>query len=115
MQPPPPGFDTWEAWAGEHNIPAEERTKYSAVIDPDGVGPRILFQRVPEGKTAKNRVHLDVNVGAGAATPEERQNAVKAASTRLVTAGASIVDNFDEHGNSWIVMRDPEGNEFCLQ
>jgi hypothetical protein len=61
LQPPPDGFDSWEAFLDERGIPEEERGQLAAIVDPAGVGPRILFQLVPEGKVAKNRVHLDVN------------------------------------------------------
>ncbi len=116
LQPPPPGYDSWEAWAAEQGIPPEQWNAMSAVVDPDGVGPRLLFQRVPEGKTAKNRVHLDVNVGGGHGTPlEERKERVDAAAARLVAAGATRLRPFEQHGEYWVVMQDPEGNEFCLQ
>ena len=69
IQPPPTGFDSWEAWLEAQHIPRELWDSMSAAIDPDGRGPRLLFQKVPEGKTAKNRVHLDVNVGGESGTP----------------------------------------------
>ena len=62
LQPPPEGFDTWDEFADANEIPEEIRGDISAVVDPIGEGPRLLFLRVPEGKTAKNRVHLDINV-----------------------------------------------------
>jgi hypothetical protein len=77
-----------------------------AASDPERNGPRLYFQRVPEVKIAKNRVHLDVPV-----IGEALDDAV----TRLVGRGAEFVE-FGEHpGHRWAVMRDPEGNEFCLQ
>jgi hypothetical protein len=103
VQPPPAGFETWEAFAEANNIPQERRNDYSAIIDPDGVGPRFFFQRVPEGKTAKNRVHLDVNAGLEAVD-------------RLVALGATKVEEFDQgRMGHWVTMLDPEGNEFCVQ
>jgi hypothetical protein len=65
IQPPPEGFDSWDGWAREMEIPEENWDDARALVDPDGGGPRLFFQRVPEGKSAKNRVHLDVNVGGG--------------------------------------------------
>jgi hypothetical protein len=113
---PPDGFATWEDFLRDHGIPEEQWNAASAVEDPDGVGPRIYFQRVPEGKTAKNRVHLDVNVGGGRKTPiEERRTRVDAQVVRLVSEGATKVGPVDERGEYWVVMQDPEGNEFCLQ
>lgn len=63
-QPPPDGFATWDAFLDSVGVPEDARDTMYAVVDPDGVRPRLLFQRVPESKSVKNRVHLDVNVGA---------------------------------------------------
>ena len=83
---------------------------------PDGVGPRIFIQKVPERKTAKNRLHLDLNVGGGPGNPlDERKAKVGAESDRLAAAGATVVGPMEQRGEFWIVMQDPEGNEFCLQ
>jgi hypothetical protein len=84
-------------------------------MDPSGVGPRLFFQRVPEGKVVKNRVHLDVRVGTGL-VGEQRVAALEAECARLVALGAARVrllraDGYDE---SCLVMQDVEGNEFCL-
>jgi hypothetical protein len=112
---PPDGFDSWEAWAAANDVPREDWGNYASRVDPDGVGPRLFFQRVPEPKTAKNRVHLDLAVSGGPGTPlEERRRAIGAAVERAVTAGATRVREYDEDGQFWVVMRDPEGNEFCL-
>ena len=115
-EPPPPGFDSWEAFATEMKIPESEWDKYRALVDPDGSGPRVFFQKVPEGKTAKNRIHLDVNVGGGRqADPAERRKQVGEAVARLTGLGATVVGPVEENGSYWVVMGDPEGNEFCLQ
>jgi hypothetical protein len=77
--------------------------------DPDtgtGLGRRLLFQRVPEPKTVKNRLHLDLHAG-----PERRAAEV----ARLEGLGARVVREVKEPGGQWLVMTDPEGNEFCLQ
>ncbi len=114
-QPPPPGFDTWEAFAMAEGVPEEEWDKLDAIIDPDGVLPRLLFQKVREGKTAKNRVHLDVHVGGGHDTElDERKRRIELEAARLVAAGATEIGRFDEPIGWWVVMQDPEGNEFCL-
>lgn len=116
LQDPPEGFDSWEAFARTMGIPEEHWNDLSAIVDPDGVGPRILFQRVPEPKTVKNRVHLDVNVGGERSTPpDERRKQVNEAVERLVQIGATRINTFDQRGEYWVVMQDPEGNEFCLQ
>ena len=114
VQPPPPGFDTWEDFARDKGIPEEQWDGWGALIDPDGKRPRIFFQRVPEGKTAKNRVHLDVNVGEGL-EGEQRTIRVKREADRLEGLGAKRQREASERGEFWIVMQDPEGNEFCLQ
>jgi hypothetical protein len=75
----------------------------------------VLFQKVPERKSVKNRVHLDVNAGAGIRDPEERHRAVEHRVLELLDAGASFVDRFDDPTGYWVVMTDPEGNEFCVQ
>src|SRR4051794_13613188 len=64
-QPPPPGFENWDAFLASIGVPEDERDKAYAIVDPAGDRARIFIQKVPEGKIAKNRVHLDVNVGAG--------------------------------------------------
>ena len=115
-QPPPAGFDTWDAFLEAQGVPAEQRDSAWSVVDPDGIGPRLLFQRVPEGKTAKNRVHLDVNCGGGRAVPlDERRRRVQARAAELIERGARRIGQGEEPGGFWVVMEDPEGNEFCLQ
>lgn len=116
IQDPPSGFASWNEFLDAQGIPEDRRNDFSAIVDPDGRGPRIFFQRVPEPKSSKNRVHLDVNVGRGPEAPrEENRRLVTAAVQRLTEAGAAQQAVFDERGEYWIVMQDPEGNEFCLQ
>src|SRR5262245_24502779 len=115
-QPPPDGHATWEDWARAMGIPEETWSDVAALIDPEGVMPRLFFQRVPEPKTAKNRVHLDVSVSGGREVPQrERRPKVDAAVERLVGLGATMVRANDEPDQYWVVRQDPEGNEFCLQ
>jgi hypothetical protein len=115
-QPPPEGFTSWVAFLDEIGVPADQRNSAYAVVDPDGSGPRIFFQQVPEGKTVKNRVHLDLNVAGEMGTAlEDRKARIEAEAERLVAAGATVVGPKSERGEYWLVMRDPEGNEFCLQ
>jgi hypothetical protein len=112
---PPEGFDSWEAWAVANELPREDWDNYASRVDPDGVGPRLYFQRVPEPKTAKNRVHLDLSVSGGWATPiEERRRRIAAVAEQAVAAGATRLKAYDEAGQHWVVLQDPEGNEFCL-
>jgi hypothetical protein len=116
LQDPPEGYATWEEFLTKIGVPEDEWDKASAVVDPDGVGPRLYFQKVPEGKVVKNRVHMDVNVGGGSSIPiEERKKRVDAEVERLKAEGATVFRPMEEHDEYWVVMQDPEGNEFCLQ
>ncbi|MCF2527664.1 VOC family protein [Yinghuangia soli] len=111
LAPPPSGFATWETY--EESRPPEERDSWSACTDPTGVGPRLFFQRVPEGKVVKNRVHLDVRVGTGL-VGEERLAALEAECARLVPLGAVRVQLLYDGHDSCIAMQDIEGHEFCI-
>jgi hypothetical protein len=106
VQPPPEGYDSWPAFLTAIGVPESEWDTRSAAVDPDGRGPRLFFQQVPEPKAAKNRVHLDVNVG---------HDRVDAEVARLVGEGASVVRDTAIGPERWVVMADPEGNEFCVQ
>jgi Glyoxalase-like domain len=114
-QPPPSGFDSWSAALDARDVPVEHRNDRAALIDPQGIGPRLLFQKVPEPKTAKNRVHLDLRAAAGI-PPEDRADALEAECTRLLALGAHRLYRLEAEGINGvcIVMADPEGNEFCL-
>ena len=117
LQDPPEGHATWEEFLAAQGVPESEWNSASAVVDPEGAGPRVYFQRVPEEKVVKNRVHLDLNVGGGhAAGLEERQRRVDAEAERLRGLGATIFrPGAVQNGEYWVVMQDPEGNEFCVQ
>ena len=110
---PPPGFDSWDAFRAM--LPEHLRNSASACEDPDGAGPRLFFQQVPEGKAAKNRVHLDVRAAPGL-SGEERMAALEAECDRLVGLGATRAERHEATAMSGghIVMHDPDGNEFCL-
>jgi len=96
-------------------MPSPDGGSASACIDPSGVGPRLFFQRVPEGKVVKNRVHLDVRVGTGL-VGDERVAALEAECARLIPLGAKRLWLLpaDDENESTLVMQDIEGNEFCL-
>ncbi|MEV7791233.1 VOC family protein [Streptomyces sp. NPDC087512] len=125
VHPGPPGVDlpegadplaAWDEFLERIGVPEEERNGRSAIEDPEGRGPRLFFQRVPEGKTAKNRVHLDVRAAPGL-QGEERMAALEAECERLVALGATRVRRFEPDppmSTGFLVMADPEGNEFCL-
>jgi hypothetical protein len=113
-EPAPEGFVSWEDFARSIGLPESEFGAQASRVDPAGEGPRLYFQRVPEGKTAKNRVHLDVRVAAPHIRGEERKRLVSEEVERLFRAGASLAwTNDDTRGDS-VVLHDPEGNEFCV-
>jgi hypothetical protein len=114
---PPAPHATWEDFLRAEGVPEESWNDANAVQDPDGNGPRLFFQKVPEGKVAKNRVHLDLNVGGGSSVPlEERRKRVDAEVERLKKLGATDERGaMEKRGEYWVRMNDPEGNEFCVQ
>lgn len=115
IEPPPQGFDSWPAALESWGVPESEWNSRSAAVPVDGSGPRLFFQRVPEGKTAKNRVHLDVRE-APDLRGDERMAALESRATELIALGAERAERFEPGPREagFIVMRDPEGNEFCL-
>nr|WP_246486361.1 VOC family protein [Kribbella qitaiheensis] len=93
-----------------------ERNTASALEDPDKRGPRFFFQQVPEGKVAKNRLHLDIRAAPGL-EKDERMAALELECDRLVALGATRQSRHEPApplSLGFIVMTDPEGNEFCL-
>ncbi|WP_047867474.1 VOC family protein [Nocardiopsis sp. RV163] len=125
VHPGPPGvvltegadpLAAWDAFLEQVGVPEDQRDTRSAVEDPEGSGPRLFFQRVPEDKVVKNRLHLDVRVAPGL-LGEERMAALEAECARLLELGATRVRRHEPEPpmeTGFIVMADPEGNEFCL-
>ncbi len=125
VHPGPPGAElaagadplaAWDEFLARIGVPEEQRNTRSAIEDPSGEGPRLFFQQVPEDKVAKNRVHLDVRVAPGL-QGDERMAALEAECERLVALGAGRLRRFEPAPpleTGFIVMADPEGNEFCL-
>ena len=116
LQDPPRPFESWDQALEAWGVPEDHRNDASALVDPEGTGPRIFFQKVPEGKTAKNRLHLDVRAAPGL-EGDERMAALEAECDRLVGLGATRVQRFEPDppmSGGFILMQDPEGNEFCL-
>ena len=114
--PPPEGWDTWEDWLRHFDVPEDEWDDGASLVDPDGVLPGVTFLKVPEGKTAKNRLHLDLWVSGGRHRPaEERESAIREHVAKLLAAGATVLEEGPEGGPlDHVVMQDPEGNEFCV-
>ncbi|MET8152428.1 VOC family protein [Actinoplanes sp. NPDC049668] len=125
VHPGPPGVElpegadplaAWDDFLVRIGVPKEQHNSRSAIEDPTGNGPRLFFQQVPEDKVAKNRVHLDVRAAPGL-QGDERMAALEAECDRLVALGAKRVRRDDPApplSAGFIVMTDPEGNEFCL-
>ncbi len=123
--PGPPGVElpdgadplaAWDEFLARIGVPEEGRNERCAIEDPDGRGPRVFFQQVPEDKATKNRVHLDVRAAPGLAG-EERMTALEGECDRLTALGARRLERHDPAppmAAGHIVMADPEGNEFCL-
>jgi len=105
---PPPDIDGIHAALRALGHREEDLGHWYRIEDPAGPGPRLAFQRVPEAKSVKNRVHLDVTaLGDG---PDAR--AVEVA--RLVALGATEVKVVTDEAGTFVILQDPEGNEFCV-
>ncbi|KQY64900.1 hypothetical protein ASD30_07060 [Nocardioides sp. Root140] len=128
VQPPPAGFDTWNDYYRSLGVPEHELDTdgdgSDRIFDPNGEGPTIWFQIVPEHKSGKNRLHLDLfPTGRDRSLPmEERVRLVDAKVAEVVAAGATVLRrnpaDFPEgetlEGFYAVTLGDPEGNEFCV-
>jgi hypothetical protein len=116
VAPPPPGFDSWDDFFRSIGVPEDELGHGVDIIeDPNGEGPRIWFQVVPEKKSIKNRIHIDVNASGGRGSPLHiRRERVDAEAARLVALGATrlpvLAEEYLDHYA--VALADPEGNEF---
>ncbi|MEA2844283.1 MAG: hypothetical protein QOJ69_1954 [Actinomycetota bacterium] len=91
-------------WAGVTGYEVGDTNPFLAVLRGDGsVGPRMMFIKVPEPRTVKNRCHIDLGT-LDLDTEVER----------VVALGADLVGRYEEWGLTWATLRDPEGNEFCI-
>ncbi len=123
VQPPPEGFESWDAFAEKMGIPKDKWNDVSAVVDQDEKGPRILFERY-DGGAPNQRVHVDVNsvgrepdsFGGKQIDDDERRKRLADERTRLEGLGATYKrEASGMAGEIWIEMFDPEGNWFCVQ
>ncbi len=106
----------WARALGYVDEPGYDDPDGASIIDPDGKGPAIGFLRVPEAKTAKNRMHIDIRVaGEPPWDMTEREHRIRAKVAELAADGATFVreESYSEHLGH-VVMLDPEGNEFCV-
>jgi hypothetical protein len=108
--------DFWATALGYVPEPGYDDPDGASIVDPEGRSPAIGWLRVPEGKSAKNRMHIDIRVaGEGPWDMPAREQLIRAKVPELVALGASIVrEERYEDGLGHVVMLDPEGNEFCV-
>jgi Glyoxalase-like domain len=118
LAPPPAGFETWNDFYRDLGLGEEDMIDGAdRISDPDGHGPAIWFHALPEAKTVKNRLHLDIHASGERTDPiETRRKRVDAAASRLAALGATITGAFQEEGldHYAVGMKDPEGNEFDI-
>ena len=106
----------WALALGYVKEPGFDEPDNASIVDPDGWGPALGFLRVPEGKTAKNRMHIDVRVaGEPPWDMADRERLIRDKVPELVAAGGIVVRE-EQYGAylGHVVMLDPEGNEFCV-
>lgn len=121
-EPAPEGHRTWRTYWQSMGVPEDELPPGAgeipeSLVDLQGGGPRIWFQQVPESKSIKNRLHLDLLVGGGRGVRfEQRRQTVTDEAERLVGLGATVraVHDMPEMGHFAICMFDIEGNEFDI-
>ena len=120
LEPPPEGFATWDDWRRDVGLPESWLGRGTdCLIDPDGAGPRIWIQVVPDRKTVSNRLHLDIHASGFPSRSEPlatRRQRVDAEARRLTDLGATLTvvmsaDGLDHYA---VGMKDPEGNEFDI-
>ncbi|MGC5166917.1 VOC family protein [Luteimicrobium sp. DT211] len=114
--PVPAGSATWDAWFEAQGVPEDERDGAAYLTDPSGRLPSLSLLRVPEPKTTKNRLHLDLKVSGGRDAPQERrEDAIRSKVAELCGAGARVLEEHDgPRGLDHVVLADPEGNELCV-
>jgi len=109
---PSPELERFRAWLRSIGTAEEDLENWCRIEDPTGARPRLFFQRVPEPKVVKNRVHLDV--AAPSDGPGERRQQIDAEVQRVVGLGALRLRSVTDEAGYFVVMQDPEGNEFCI-
>lgn len=117
LEPGDDALEAWDVFLEQVGVPPQQRNSMSALEDPEGIGPRVLFHQVADAAPTPGRWHLDVRAAPGL-EGEERMAALERECERLVALGAVRKRRFEPGeipmGTGWIVMTDPDGNEFCL-
>ena len=121
LEPPPSGYDSWDDWRRDIGLPQSWLGRGTdCIIDPDGAGPRIWIQVVPDRKTTTNRLHLDIHASGERNLPiGTRKRRVDAEAMRLQALGATLLSDLSEGppegaDHYAVAMTDPEGNEFDI-
>ena len=114
-EPPPPGHATWESWLVAMGVPRSEWNDAASICDPEGRGPKLYFQKIPEPKTVKNRLHLDLDIAVRSDPIPARTADIEAEVVRLSALGAAVIGRVTDHDHFQVTMGDPEGNEFDLR
>ena len=105
---PPPDVEGFRERLRAAGEPEENLDNWALIRADDAQGPAVFFQRVPESKVVKNRVHLDVRRGTGS------REQIDAEADRLVGLGARRLREVVDGAGYFVVLADPEGNEFCV-
>ena len=114
-EPPPRGYGTWESWLAAMGVPRSEWNDGASICDPEAAAPTLFFQKVPEPKSVKNRLHLDLDIADRSDPIAARLADVEAEVVRLTALGATVIGRVTDHDHFHVTMGDPEGNEFDLR
>lgn len=107
IEPPPAGYLSWKDFLRANDLPLPANGSIAAIVDPDEAGPRVVFLRSPKNTVAARPLQFDIRT-------DRSDHGKEATIAELTEAGATEVRRVDERGGWWIVMADPEGNEFCV-
>lgn len=109
-EPAPPPFKDRGEWLASFGVPEDEWNDGAWLCDPEGIGPRLSILTVPEGKVAKNRLHIDIRIPSTGSAGDQWGCLMEVVDS-LVAAGGRVLHTIPSHH---VVMADPEGNEFCV-